>query len=79
MDFFFFWALILLASFIRKLFNFIRMTQQARSLPTDMLKIIYISINAALYIIQVSISFSSTTQLHCSFGSDFERIGFCLK
>ncbi|XP_039689935.1 tobamovirus multiplication protein 1 isoform X2 [Medicago truncatula] len=28
---------------------------QARSLPTDMLKIIYISINAALYIIQICI------------------------
>jgi hypothetical protein len=55
------------------------MTEQARSLPTDMLKIIYISINAALYIIQVSISFSSTTQLHCSFGSHCDRIGFCLK
>ena len=33
------------------------MTEQARSLPTDKLKIVYISINGALYFIQVSIRF----------------------
>jgi len=38
--------------------NFIPITEQARGLPTDKLKIVYISVNAALYIIQVSISFS---------------------
>ncbi|KAH1243767.1 Tobamovirus multiplication protein 1 [Glycine max] len=35
--------------------NFIPMTEQARGLPTDKLKIVYISVNAALYLIQVCI------------------------
>lgn len=34
------------------------MTEQARGLPTDKLKIVYISVNAAMYLIQVSILFS---------------------
>lgn len=38
--------------------NFIPITEQARGLPTDKLKILYVSVNAVLYIIQVSISFS---------------------
>lgn len=33
------------------------MIEQARSLPTDKLRIIYISVNGAVYLIQVSVSF----------------------
>jgi hypothetical protein len=33
------------------------MIEQARSLPTDKLRIVYISVNGAVYLIQVSISF----------------------
>jgi len=33
------------------------MIEQARSLPTDKLRIVYISVNGAVYLIQVSVSF----------------------
>ena len=38
--------------------NFIPITVQARSLSADKLRVVYISINAAVYFIQVSVSFS---------------------